>query len=200
MRRRAEDRAARDANYLADMDAGFYVVAYLRAWAFEAQLRAYPARGVRARLVHRREAGSLLRELWAEGQRMRPRTSCSARSRARRSSSEAVAERPRSRRPTASTSVLRLCISFMHEQDPVLIAGAAGRDFHNFNVVYRGRDDVRGRRVHRDADPEHRRARLPGRARGSAVPGRHPDPRRVGARATSSRSTRSTRSSSRTRT
>jgi predicted GTPase len=25
----------------------------------------------------------------------------------------------------------------------VLIAGAAGRDFHNFNVVYRGRDDVR---------------------------------------------------------
>src|SRR5918999_64568 len=24
----------------------------------------------------------------------------------------------------------------------VLIAGAAGRDFHNFNAVYRGRDDV----------------------------------------------------------
>ena len=24
----------------------------------------------------------------------------------------------------------------------VLIAGAAGRDFHNFNVLYRGRDDV----------------------------------------------------------
>ena len=24
----------------------------------------------------------------------------------------------------------------------VLIAGAAGRDFHNFNVVYRDRDDV----------------------------------------------------------
>ena len=24
----------------------------------------------------------------------------------------------------------------------VVIAGAAGRDFHNFNVVYRGRDDV----------------------------------------------------------
>ena len=46
----------------------------------------------------------------------------------------------------------------------VLIAGAAGRDFHNFNLVYRGRDDVRGRRLHRDADPEHRRARLPARA------------------------------------
>ena len=25
----------------------------------------------------------------------------------------------------------------------VLIAGAAGRDFHNFNVAFRGRDDVR---------------------------------------------------------
>ena len=24
----------------------------------------------------------------------------------------------------------------------VVIAGAAGRDFHNFNVVFRGRDDV----------------------------------------------------------
>jgi predicted GTPase len=28
-------------------------------------------------------------------------------------------------------------------QRRVVIAGAAGRDFHNFNVVYRGRDDVR---------------------------------------------------------
>ena len=25
----------------------------------------------------------------------------------------------------------------------VVIAGAAGRDFHNFNVVFRGNDDVR---------------------------------------------------------
>ena len=24
----------------------------------------------------------------------------------------------------------------------VIIAGAAGRDFHNFNVAYRGREDV----------------------------------------------------------
>ena len=30
----------------------------------------------------------------------------------------------------------------MHVRTQVLIAGAAGRDFHNFNVVYRGRDDV----------------------------------------------------------
>jgi predicted GTPase len=30
----------------------------------------------------------------------------------------------------------------MHVRTRVLIAGAAGRDFHNFNVVYRGRDDV----------------------------------------------------------
>ena len=47
----------------------------------------------------------------------------------------------------------------------VLIMGAAGRDFHNFNVVYRGRPALRGRRVHRDADPVHRRPDVPGRAR-----------------------------------
>ena len=29
------------ANYLADIDSGFYVSSYLRSWAFEAQLRAY---------------------------------------------------------------------------------------------------------------------------------------------------------------
>src|SRR5918999_4691894 len=29
------------------------------------------------------------------------------------------------------------------ERTQVLIAGAAGRDFHNFNLVYRGRGDVR---------------------------------------------------------
>ena len=42
----------------------------------------------------------------------------------------------------------------------VLIAGAAGRDFHNFNVVYRGRDEYDVVALHGDADPGHRRARL----------------------------------------
>jgi hypothetical protein len=57
------------ANYLADIDAGFYVYSYLRSWAFEAQLRDH----LRARFgtdwFASREAGSLLRELWEEGQR-----------------------------------------------------------------------------------------------------------------------------------
>ena len=35
----------------------------------------------------------------------------------------------------------------------VVIMGAAGRDFHDFNVVYRDRPGRRGRRLHRDPDP-----------------------------------------------
>ena len=34
--------------------------------------------------------------------------------------------------------------------------GAAGRDFHNFNVVFRDNRSTRGRRLHRHADPRHR--------------------------------------------
>ncbi len=59
------------ANYLADIDSGFYVSSYLRAWGFEAQLRAYLREKFGSRWFATREAGSLLRELWAEGQRMR---------------------------------------------------------------------------------------------------------------------------------
>jgi oligoendopeptidase F len=59
------------ANYLADIDSGFYVSAYLRAWAFEAQLRAYLKAKFGTRWFASREAGSLLRELWSEGQSMR---------------------------------------------------------------------------------------------------------------------------------
>ena len=57
-----------DANYLADVDAGFYATSYLRAWAFEAQLRAYLRERFDTDWFTKREAGSLLRELWAEGQ------------------------------------------------------------------------------------------------------------------------------------
>jgi hypothetical protein len=59
------------ANYLADIDSGFYVSAYLRAWAFEAQLRAFLKEKFGTRWFATREAGSLLRELWGEGQSMR---------------------------------------------------------------------------------------------------------------------------------
>jgi hypothetical protein len=57
------------ADYLGDIDGGFYASAYLRAWAFEAQLRAYLRERFGNAWFTRREAGSLLRELWAEGQR-----------------------------------------------------------------------------------------------------------------------------------
>ena len=57
-------------DYLSDIDSGFYVNAYLRSWAFEAQLRAFLREEFGNTWFARREAGSLLRELWSEGQRM----------------------------------------------------------------------------------------------------------------------------------
>jgi hypothetical protein len=59
------------ANYLADIDSGFYVSSYLRAWALEAQLRAFLKEKFGSRWFASRSAGSLLRELWSEGQKMR---------------------------------------------------------------------------------------------------------------------------------
>ena len=57
------------ANYLADIDDGFYVHSYLRSWAFEAQLRDHLRERFGNEWFASREAGSLLRELWAEGQK-----------------------------------------------------------------------------------------------------------------------------------
>jgi len=57
------------ANYLADIDSGFYVSSYLRSWAFEAQLRDHLRERFGSEWFASREAGSLLQELWAEGQR-----------------------------------------------------------------------------------------------------------------------------------
>jgi hypothetical protein len=45
------------------------VTAYLRSWAFECQLRDHLRERFGTDWFTRREAGSLLRELWAEGQR-----------------------------------------------------------------------------------------------------------------------------------
>ncbi len=56
-------------DYLGDIDASFYVSAYIRSWAFEAQLRAHLRQEFGNAWFARREAGSLLRELWGEGQR-----------------------------------------------------------------------------------------------------------------------------------
>jgi hypothetical protein len=57
------------ADYLGDIDDAFYASQYLRAWAFEAQLRSYLRERFGNAWFSRREAGSLLRELWAEGQK-----------------------------------------------------------------------------------------------------------------------------------
>jgi hypothetical protein len=56
-------------DYLADVDAGFYVTEYLRAWAFEAQLKRFLREKFDRTWFTRRDAGSLVRELWSEGQR-----------------------------------------------------------------------------------------------------------------------------------
>src|SRR5438477_10472658 len=60
----------RQTDYLADIDPGFYVTEYLRSWAFEAQLRAHLRERFGNTWFAKREAGSLLRELWSEGQRI----------------------------------------------------------------------------------------------------------------------------------
>jgi oligoendopeptidase F len=56
-------------DYLADVDAGFYSTEYVRAWAFEAQLKQFFREKFGSTWFTRRDAGSLVRELWSEGQR-----------------------------------------------------------------------------------------------------------------------------------
>jgi hypothetical protein len=58
-----------ETDFLTDVDEGFYVSEYLRAWAFEAQLRSYLRQTYGNAWFASREAGSLLRELWEEGQK-----------------------------------------------------------------------------------------------------------------------------------
>ena len=55
-------------DYLADIDSGFYVAGYLRSWAFEAQFRDHLRERFGNDWFARREAGSLLQELWSLGQ------------------------------------------------------------------------------------------------------------------------------------
>jgi hypothetical protein len=58
-----------DSDYLADIDDGFYSSQYLRAWAFEAQLRQFLREKFGNAWFTRKDAGSLIRELWSEGQK-----------------------------------------------------------------------------------------------------------------------------------
>ncbi|MEK6274929.1 MAG: hypothetical protein AABM30_06260 [Actinomycetota bacterium] len=58
------------ADYLGDLDAGFYVTGYLRSWAFEAQFRTHLRERWGSEWFAKREAGSLVRELWETGMSM----------------------------------------------------------------------------------------------------------------------------------
>src|SRR3954451_16906803 len=55
-------------SYLDDIDGSFYVIGYLRSWAFEAQLRDFLRSEFGNEWFARRDAGDLLRELWSLGQ------------------------------------------------------------------------------------------------------------------------------------
>jgi oligoendopeptidase F len=58
------------ADYLADIDSSFYVTGYLRSWAFEAQFRTHLRERFGNDWFTKREAGSLVRELWETGMSM----------------------------------------------------------------------------------------------------------------------------------
>jgi hypothetical protein len=55
---------------LADLDPGFYVACYLRAWALETHLRAHLRERFGEQWFVQREAGDALRALWRDGQRL----------------------------------------------------------------------------------------------------------------------------------
>ena len=66
---RAPEVAPSPTDYVGDIDAGFYVSAYLRSWAFEAQMRDHLRERFGNDWFTKREAGGHLRELWSEGQK-----------------------------------------------------------------------------------------------------------------------------------
>jgi hypothetical protein len=59
-----------ESDFLADVDGSFYVSCYLRSWAFEAELRNHLRHEFGSAWFTQRDAGSLVRELWYEGQGM----------------------------------------------------------------------------------------------------------------------------------
>jgi hypothetical protein len=58
------------ADYLRDLDEGFYCTSYLRAWAFEARMRTQLCKRFGSAWFESAQAGRLLRELWSQGQRL----------------------------------------------------------------------------------------------------------------------------------
>jgi hypothetical protein len=59
-----------EGDFLSDVDPGFYAAGYLRAWALEAQLRSFLREEFGTDWFAQPAAGSLLRELWYEGEGM----------------------------------------------------------------------------------------------------------------------------------
>ncbi len=55
--------------YLLDVDDGFYVSQYLRAWIFETQLRKHVKEKTQRDWFNSPEAGNILKELWSYGQK-----------------------------------------------------------------------------------------------------------------------------------
>lgn len=55
--------------WLADVDSGFYVACYLRAWALEVEWRSELEERFGRDWFARPEAGAWLRRIWAQGQR-----------------------------------------------------------------------------------------------------------------------------------
>jgi hypothetical protein len=56
--------------WLSDVDPGYYVANYLRAWAFETRLRNLLRERFGREWFTRPEAGDVLRDIWSEGQRL----------------------------------------------------------------------------------------------------------------------------------
>ncbi len=56
--------------WLSDVDSGFYVACYLRAWALEVDWRAELCERFGGAWFEEPEAGAWLRGLWAQGQRL----------------------------------------------------------------------------------------------------------------------------------
>jgi hypothetical protein len=59
-------------SYLADVDDGYYVANYLRAWAFETTLRRILRERFGQEWFTQPAAGDFLRSIWREGQRLTP--------------------------------------------------------------------------------------------------------------------------------
>ncbi len=93
-------------DYLSDIDSSYYVTSYLRAWAFSAQMTTFMREEFGSDWFRRREAGSLLKELWELGQQpnadelLKDVTGAAV-------EMEAVAEHVRSAIPTAALRALR---------------------------------------------------------------------------------------------